>query len=169
MSNTMVRSLSQTTAATFEDLALLFPDADLTPEQDAMPLDVTVSVDFRGPLTGRLVLRASECVMPAIASNMLGEDESKQAPLQRDALGELANVICGNVLPNVAGAEAVFHLSAPRVHSAGEHLSRDVDTPQASVMFGIEDGRVEAQLFLFGDVSALQHANANANATASVA
>jgi CheY-specific phosphatase CheX len=161
MSNTMERSLSQTTAATFEDLALLFPDAELTPEQDAMPFDVTVSVDFRGPLTGRLVLRASECVLPAIASNMMGEDESKQAPLQRDALGELANVICGNVLPNIAGAEAVFHLAAPRVHSVGETLSRDEDAPRARVTFGIEDGRVEAQLFMFGDVSATKYATAS--------
>jgi CheY-specific phosphatase CheX len=157
----MVRSLSQTTAATFEDLALLFPDADLTPEQDAMPLDVTVSVDFRGPLTGRLVLRASECVMPAIASNMLGEDESKQVPLQRDALGELANVICGNVLPNIGGAEAVFHLAAPRVHSLGETLSRDEDAPKARATFGVEAGRVEAQLFVFGESDAFAHVAAS--------
>lgn len=161
MSNTMVRSLSQTTAATFEDLALLFPDAELTPEQDAVPLDVTVSVDFRGPLTGRLVLRASECVMPAIAANMLGEDESQQVPLQRDALGELANVICGNVLPAIGGAEAVFHLAAPRVHSVGETLSRDEDAPQAKVAFGVETGRVEAQLFVFGDVDAFTQVSAS--------
>jgi CheY-specific phosphatase CheX len=151
----MVQSLSQTTAATFEDLALLFPESELTPEQAAEPFETTVSVDFRGPLTGRLVLRASACVMPAIAANMLGEDESRQIPLQRDALGELANVICGNVLPIVAGAEAVFHLSAPRVHSAGEQLSRDEDAPAAQAMFGVEDGRVESQLFVFGDVTAL--------------
>ena len=154
MSNTMVRSLSQTTAATFEDLALVFPDAELTPEQNAMPLDVTASVDFRGPLTGRLVLRASACVMPAIASNMLGDDESKHVPLQRDALGELANVICGNVLPAIGGAEAVFHLAAPRLYSIGETLSRNEDAPQARVTFGVEAGRVEAQLFVFGAVDA---------------
>lgn len=164
MSNTMVRSLSQTTAATFEDLALLFPDAELSAEQHAAALDVTVSVDFRGPLTGRLVLRASHGVLPAIAANMLGEDESRQAPLQRDALGELANVICGNVLPAIAGAEAVFHLAAPRVHSASEALSRDEDAPKAHAMFGIENGRVESLLFLFGDVTAVVEPTATASA-----
>lgn len=151
MSSTMEQYLSQTTAATFEDLALLFPESVPTPEQGAEPLDVAVSVDFRGPMTGRLVLRASECVLPAIAANMLGEDESRQAPLQRDALGELANVICGNVLPMVAGAEAVFHLAAPAVHTEHDRLSRDEDAPKASVCFGVEDGRVEAHLYVFAD------------------
>ncbi len=164
MSNTMVRSLSQTTAATFEDLALLFPDAEPSAEQLAMPLDVTVSVDFRGPLTGRLVLRASHVVLPTIAANMLGEDESRQAPLQRDALGELANVICGNVLPAIAGAEAVFHLAAPRVHTASESLSREEDAPQAHVTFGVENGRIESLLFFFGDASVLAHGGVTASA-----
>lgn len=160
MSNTMVQCLSQTTAATFEELALLFPESDTTPEQDAEPLDVTVSVDFRGPMTGRLVLRASDCVLPAVAANMLGAEESRQAPLQRDALGELANVICGNVLPLVAGAEAVFHLGAPLVHADGDRLSRDDDAPQATVCFGVEDGRVEAQLYVFADHAVGATANA---------
>ncbi len=151
MSNTMALSLSQTTAATFENLAMLFPESVLTPEQKAEPLDVGVSVDFRGPLTGRLVLRASQCVLPAIAANMLGEEESRQIPLQRDALGELANVICGNILPIVAGADAVFHLAAPVVHAEDQRSSRDDDAPEARVTFGIEDGRVEAQFFVFAD------------------
>jgi len=155
MSNTMAQCLSRTTAATFEDLALLFPDTELTAEQAAAPLDVTVSVDFRGPLTGRLVLRASHRILPAIAANMLGEDESRQAPLQRDALGELANVICGNVLPAIAGAEVIFHLSAPRVHAASEALSREEDAPQAQATFGVEEGRVESSLYVFGDTAAL--------------
>jgi CheY-specific phosphatase CheX len=145
----MEQSLSRTTAATFEDLALLFPESDMSPEQAAQPLEVTVSVDYRGPFNGRLVLRASQCVMPAIAANMLGEDESKQRPLQRDALGELANVVCGNVLPIVGGAEAIFHLSAPHVHAEGDALSRDEDVPKARVEFGVEEGRIEAQLFVF--------------------
>ena len=151
MPSTMDQSLSQTTAATFEELALLFPEAEPSPEQAAATLDVTVSVDFRGPFTGRLVLCASSSVLPAIASNMLGEAGSRQPALQRDALGELANVICGNVLPNIAGAEAVFHLSAPRVHDADELPSREADEPSASVEFGVEDGRVSSTLYVFGE------------------
>ncbi|WP_309672467.1 chemotaxis protein CheX [Gemmatimonas sp.] len=151
MPSTTVQSLSRATTATFEELALLFPEHELSPEQAAAPLDVAVSVEFRGPLRGRLVLRATSSILSSIAANMLGEDASRQRPLQRDALGEIANVICGNVLPVIAGVEAVFHLSAPHVHEGVDVVSRDDDAPSASIMFGVEDGRAEAVLYFFGE------------------
>ena len=151
MSSTMVQSLSRATTATFEELALLFPEHDLSPEQAAAPFDVAVSVEFRGPLTGRLVLRASSNILGSIAANMLGEDASRERPLQRDALGEIANVICGNVLPAIAGVEVVFNLSAPHVCEGVESASRERDKPSARVMYGIEQGRTEAVLYLFGE------------------
>jgi CheY-specific phosphatase CheX len=154
MSSTTVRSLSRATTATFEELALLFPETELSPEQAAAPLDVAVAVDFRGPLTGRLVVRASSCILPVVAANMLGAEESRQLPLQRDALGEIGNVICGHVLPLIAGADKVFNLAAPVVHDAGELAHREHDRPSARVEVGVEDGRAEAVLYLFGDTSA---------------
>jgi CheY-specific phosphatase CheX len=149
MSSTTVQSLSRATTATFEDLALLFPETELSPEQAVAPLDFSVSVEFRGPLTGRLVVRVSQSIMPAIAANMLGAEESKQLPLQRDALGEIGNVICGNVLPLIAGADKIFNLAAPIVVEGGSLPQRDEDEPVASVQVGLEDGRAEAILYLF--------------------
>jgi hypothetical protein len=70
-------------------------------------------------------------------------------PLQRDALGEVANVVCGNLLPLVAGAEAVFRLSAPEWLTEAT-VSRPGDEPDASLTCGAEDGRVDARLFVFG-------------------
>lgn len=151
MSSTTEQYLSRTTAETFENLALIFADTELSSEQASAPLDVTVSVDFRGPETGRLVLKASARVLPTIAANMLGGDQSRSAVLQRDALGELANVICGNVLPLVAGADAVFKLAAPRVHDVELPSYRDGDAPDARVRLGVDDGRVEAALYFFAD------------------
>ncbi|HCT55823.1 MAG TPA: hypothetical protein DGD08_01280 [Gemmatimonas aurantiaca] len=151
MSNTTVRSLSRATIATFEELALLFPETEPTPEQAAAPLDVAVSVEFRGPLIGRLVVRASSVVLPALAANMLGADQSRHLPLQRDALGEIANVICGNVLPLIAGSDVIFNLAAPLVHEGGALPSRDRDEPSARVEIGVEEGRVETLLYLFGE------------------
>jgi len=149
MSSTTAQSLSRATTATFEDLALLFPETELSAEQAAAPLDVSVSVEFRGPLTGRLVVRVSQTLMPAIAANMLGAEESKQLPLQRDALGEIGNVICGNVLPLIAGADKIFNLAAPVVVEGGVPPHREEDAPAASVQVGVEEGRVEAILYLF--------------------
>lgn len=149
MSSTTAQSLLRATTATFEELALLFPETELSPDQATAPLDVAVSVDFRGPLTGRLVVRASQNIMPAIAANMLGAEESKQLPLQRDALGEIGNVICGHVLPLIAGADKIFNLAAPVVHDTGVLPHRDQDNPSATVQVGVEDGRAEALLYLF--------------------
>ncbi|BAH37407.1 hypothetical protein GAU_0365 [Gemmatimonas aurantiaca T-27] len=112
---------------------------------------MAVSVEFRGPLIGRLVVRASSVVLPALAANMLGADQSRHLPLQRDALGEIANVICGNVLPLIAGSDVIFNLAAPLVHEGGALPSRDRDEPSARVEIGVEEGRVETLLYLFGE------------------
>lgn len=154
MPSTTAQSLLRATTATFEELALLFPETELSPEQAAAPLDVAVSVDFRGPLRGRLVVRASQSILPAIAANMLGAEESQQLPLQRDALGEIGNVICGHVLPLVAGADKIFDLAAPVIHEVGAPARRDRDLPSATVQVGVEDGRAEAMLFLFAAAAA---------------
>jgi len=46
---------------------------------------------------------------------MLGDEYACTVEAQHDALGELGNVICGNVLPAVAGAAATFSLQPPRL------------------------------------------------------
>lgn len=151
MSSTTEQCLSRTTAETFEHLALILADEELSSEQASAPLDMSVSVEFRGPQVGRLVLSASARILPDIAANMLGGEQSRSAVLQRDALGELANVICGNVLPQLAGVGAVFRLAAPKVHASELPSSRDGDAPVARVALGVEDGRVEASLYFFGE------------------
>lgn len=156
MSTTMVQCLSRATTATFEELALLFPELDLSTEQAVAPLDSAASVDFRGPMAGRLVLRASRSVLPLIAANMMGADQSRFLPLQNDALGEIANVICGHVLPMIAGADAIFNLAAPVVHAGGNMPLRADDDPVARVTVGVEDGRAEALLFVFDTSTAIR-------------
>lgn len=148
MSNITDQLLRQATASTFEELAFLFPEDECSESQLEAPLDATVTVDFHGPMRGRLVLRVSSCLLPAIAANMLGEEESHKVPLQRDALGEMTNVVCGNLLPALAGADAVFRLDAPQWRTDAID-AREGDAPIATTVFGIEEGRVDAQLFVF--------------------
>jgi CheY-specific phosphatase CheX len=74
-------------------------------------------VDFRGPVSGAFRLALPESIVPALANNMLGRDESEACTddEKRDAVGELANVICGNLLAEMAGPKPVFRLDAPKV------------------------------------------------------
>ncbi len=148
MSNTTEQLLRQATVSTFEELAFLFlEDECAIPDGDA-PLDAVAAVDFHGPMRGRLVIRASSNLLPVIASNMMGEDAAQHRPMQRDALGEIANVVCGNLLPMLAGSEAVFRLDAPQWR-ADMTDARDGDAPIARVRFAVEDGRAQAELFVF--------------------
>lgn len=149
MPTTTAQLLRRATASTFEDLAFLFLEPECSEEQAAAPLDAAVSVDFHGPVRGRLTVRVSSTLMPTIAANMLGEEQARHVPLQRDALGEVANVVCGNALPLIAGADAVFRLDAPR-WIADEPRARDGDAPAACVSGGVDAGRAEVELFLFG-------------------
>ena len=143
----LLTTLSSATTSTFEELGLLVSSAALDAVQRAAPLDAGVRLDFTGPWPGSVVVRMSEPVLATAAANMLGSEAPPEAALRRDALGELANVICGNLLPAVAGRRAVFHLGAPRwigTAAAGAELGE----PLATVRLGIDDGRAEVALHL---------------------
>jgi len=60
-------------------------------------------VDFTGRFTGGMELALSASVLAELAANMLGAEEGTtlSADEQRDALRELANVVCGNLLPAI--------------------------------------------------------------------
>jgi len=148
MSNTTEQLLRQATISTFENLAFLFLEDDGAVAADETPPDAAVAVDFHGPMRGRLVLRTSSSLLPVIASNMMGEDEAQHVPMQRDALGEIANVVCGNLLPMLVGAEAVFRLDAPH-WGTGTTDARSGDAPVSSVSFDVGDGRAQAELYVF--------------------
>lgn len=123
-----MRSPLETSAiSTFETLALLFAEAE--PGHPSSPSlsssasrDVALAhamcVRFTGvgadAFDGALVVAVSDDVARALAGNMLGVAPA-QADVQarRDALGEVTNVVCGNVLPLLGGRRAVFHLGAP--------------------------------------------------------
>ncbi|AHG87692.1 hypothetical protein J421_0155 [Gemmatirosa kalamazoonensis] len=135
--------LHSAAATTFEALALLLPSAGLTSAEAAAPYAHAVGVAFAGPLQGRLELRVSADVARCIAENMLGTDDA-DAALVGDALGELANVVCGNLLPEIAGRSAVFHLAAPRALD----LRPVGGTPAFAAAFGVDGGRAELALYL---------------------
>jgi CheY-specific phosphatase CheX len=132
-------------SSTFEALAFLVPSADPTAAEQGAPYAHAVSVAVLGPFSGRLELRVSADVARSVAENMLGADDADPM-LVRDALGELTNVVCGNLLPELAGRRAVFQLSAPRALA----LDAPRVLPTNAVTFGVDGGRAELALHLDG-------------------
>lgn len=105
-------TLESAATSTFEDLAFLsvvpWPDDDA----GIPPLTYAVRVRFGGMIAGHVDVALAGDVLPEVASNMLGTSRAAEA-MQFDALGELANVICGNTVPVLAGWAAEFPLEAP--------------------------------------------------------
>lgn len=131
MNTELDATLRQVAEDTFQSLAFIFPaegDAD-APLDAASGLEpraggpqskfgvAGVAVEFTGPFGGRMTLGVSYAMLPVLAANMLGLDEGTlpSDDQQDDALKELLNVICGNVLPALAGTESVFNVQAPRL------------------------------------------------------
>lgn len=159
-------TLLSATTSIFEELALLLavPDAaadaapDAAPDaaNDAEPLAGGVRVAFAGPLHGALTVHVTAGVLDAVAANMLGrhlppDDASGRDSLRRDALGELANVLCGTLLPALAGRRAEFRLSPPAWLGTA---AADAARPVAAAALALEGGRAEVRLYVAGGAGA---------------
>jgi hypothetical protein len=101
-------------------------------------------VCFRGPLSGAVCVQADADALASIAANMLGSEEPPALPVQQDALGEVANVITGNLLREAGPADGVFDLTPPR-------MQQEVPGRRAArVTVATEPGELTAILYLEG-------------------
>ena len=141
-------SLRDIALSTFEELGFLLPAWDEETGGEPLPDDAleTVRVRFAGPRCGVLELGLTPEALEALASNMLASEGPPEPHLQRDALGEAANVICGNVTPVLADTKAVFRLQAPAAVPADDPLAgvRAV----ADLWIGLDSGTAHVRLFL---------------------
>ena len=111
-----------------------------------------VSVGFSGQVNGNVMLVAQEEVLPQLAANMLGlpEDGPEASPdQQQDALMELTNVICGNLLTEIWGPEAACTLSPPRLLGQEQCPEAVCDLPSvAAAGLHLCEGGMELALFV---------------------
>ena len=153
MAHAWEKDLRRAAALTFEELGFLLPELDLNEEQKQADTGSGVYVDFVGPFHGRVVVKIGSDLMPVLAANMLGQEETPSLSQQRDAQGELANVICGNLLPMIAGSQAVFHIQAPRFFVDQNPVFTGAVTALAKVQIGLENGRADVMLYVSGQPS----------------
>lgn len=145
--NQLQTSLFNTGLKVFEDLGFMLPTSELDPEQAAAEFCSAVSVHFDGPVRGTLLVSINGDFLPVLTSNMLGEEDVPSDLQQKDALKELANVICGNLLPQIAGPTAVFDIGEPQIQASEDLPDEDLSlTAQQSI--GLENGRAELLLYL---------------------
>lgn len=141
-------TLYSATASTFEALALLCPSAEISKEQRLVPLAGSARVSFDGPLRGMLLLGVTGDVLAAAATNMLGRDDAPLPAMQRDAICELANVICGSLLPQLAGRRALFRLGVPVWIDGDGGRLLEQSTPMSETRVGLDDGRADVAIYI---------------------
>ena len=134
--NSIRRTLFEVCRTIFEDAAFTFVDMPdetgaIDPGMTLDSGDIAAEVDFAGPFNGLLAVSTCSKMAVNAAANMLGvdEDDPSAGEKKSDALCELLNMICGNFLPAVAGAEPEFRIGSPRIISTGE-FKRHIDNEQ---------------------------------------
>jgi chemotaxis protein CheY-P-specific phosphatase CheC len=131
----------------FEDLGFLLPSAEINEEQAAAQLQTAVSAEFSGPIQGMILLTLSGPVLPILTANMLGEESPTTQAQEMDALKEVCNVICGNLLPSLINQDAVFDIHPPQIRNLN-CLESIRQLPSIHQAIGLEDGRADIWLFL---------------------
>lgn len=120
-----------------EQMAFVFIDPagedDLPKAVEAL-LHVTLA--FGGAGAGRLTLATTREVAMEVAENLAGDDEATQE-VGEQALMELANVICGRLLTEVAGEAPVFDLQPPELVALDSGAAKAVmsDTDAGAAVF----------------------------------
>ena len=147
MTHDLQQTIIDVTEMTCETLAFMFPmpapEEGIDPGEQCHEDLVRTRVRFDGPFEGSLVVTIPRSMLRSLAANMLGLKPQATTRDQRaDAACELCNVVCGNLLPAVAGTEPVFSVSPLRLCEAPP-CPDSADCVSARAWF--DEGWVEVQ------------------------
>lgn len=152
MKKNLNKVISDVTIDTLEKLAFIFSSPD--DDRDSMPIDsdaVIVSAVFKGPFTGTLFIVIVKQLLPELAVNMLGVDDQDELTQEQqiDAFKETINIICGNLLLEIAEKKAVFNIDAPQIMSAEKTLEKISERkPSGIAKLSVEDEPCDLILFI---------------------
>jgi CheY-specific phosphatase CheX len=151
---TKIKSVLETSSVTtFEDVCFMYQVPELKKEQKKLKPDAVAEVKYKGDHTGRLVIETYGDLFSAIAANMLS-DESPGLHKKKDALGEIANIICGNVVASLGRSEKGYKIGSPRSLKKEEWLKeKKTDKPFAEISLNFNEGRADIKFFVDGEIS----------------
>lgn len=117
--------LIETAMKIFEEAAFALIDGVERDEDREQQPQMATKVSFQGPKTGTIYVKLDEQLAIMFAENMLGLDPGDPEARNKgaDAMKELSNMICGNLLPVVYGIETEFIVLAPEIISPDDFSS----------------------------------------------
>jgi chemotaxis protein CheY-P-specific phosphatase CheC len=125
-----------------EKLAFMFGD-EVGKEEIPFPGRdcVEANMYFKGPRSGKLGIVVPVDICPVIAANILGMDVEDLSSQDQDfdALKEVLNVICGNVLTTLEGDEAVFDLTVPETQFVSAQKWNEILNSSESIAYIVDE------------------------------
>lgn len=132
-------AIEEVVTQVLEQLAFIFADpADAGDVQEPPTGAVGVTLKFHGAGDGVLTVFSGPEVCEELAANLTDDAES-DAEAGRQALMELVNVMCGQLLTAIAGREPVFDLEPPVLAEPDDAAWRSIVSDDRAVAFLIDD------------------------------
>lgn len=123
MDNKFIKEIERIALKTFEITTYMFPLDDMEIEElnkeEMLRECISASVSFEGAARGEMIISASPGLYEAIVENMLGVDDTT-AEEKDAALCEIANIICGNIVPLFANNGLICKINPPAIVRNGE-------------------------------------------------
>ena len=102
---------------------------------------LSVQIGFEGSVSGLLKWVVPEAISADLAVNILGLDDTDEVEKEdaRDAVQELLNVICGQMLTRLFGSEPIFRLSIPHTEEADASQWQELSADSQMIGVSIDD------------------------------
>ena len=151
MKTQIKKVLIESTIRTFEDLCFMYQEPELKDAQENLPLEAAAEVKYRSDdFTGKLLIETRGGLFSAIATNILSNDDPITQQ-KKDALGEIANIISGNIVPSLGGGRWEYKIEPPRSLNKEDLLKEEwQEEPVAEITLNFNDGRADIKLFMDG-------------------
>ncbi|HNY49404.1 MAG TPA: chemotaxis protein CheX [Smithella sp.] len=144
------RTLYESSVSTFEDTCFMYLAPEMEEEQKDLPVQAASEARYKGDWTGKLLIEARGGMLEGIASNILSID-NPSLQQKKDALGEIANIICGNVVISLGRHGKVSKIESPQFLSEEElRKEENIGSLVASVTLNFFEGRVDIKFFVDG-------------------
>lgn len=147
MSTLLDSTLRDAAVTTFEQVVFLLPDTPPDEQQRGVPVQAVATIAFSGPAAGVLQVHACEGLLPRLLENMMGQQVTSES-LQLDALGEIANIICGQIFPHLDPVSAFAQEPPQVVVCSACSCDHHPGQPVARVELGLDSSRVDVVLYL---------------------
>lgn len=136
---------------TFEITCYMFPLEEWELEEEGVHPpgadSISAFVRFDGAAEGAMKIRVTPELFDAIAENMLGMEEGDDS-LKEGALCEIANIICGNMVPVFAKGDNICYIRPPEILDNPDKLKDFKGLETETVQVYLDEGVAEITVYL---------------------